>query len=85
VSATSPTLTDEHAGNLGHNVSTKLRKGMYVVVYADVKNGRIVLNVYPSTGENIKRIKRQIGMFKARVFEAGQQLDESMFGGKANV
>ena len=76
------TLTDQHADNLGSNLSAKLRRGMYVVVYADGKNGRIVVNIYPRSAENTPRIKRQIAMFKARVFEAGKRLDESIFGGK---
>jgi hypothetical protein len=75
-------LTDSHADNLGYNLSSKLRAGLYVVVYADGKNGRIVVNIYPQSAENTARIKRQIGTFKARVFEAGRRLDESIFGGK---
>lgn len=76
------TLTDQHANNLGGHLSKKLRSGLYVVVYADGKNGRIVVNIYPRSAENTARIKRQIAMFKARVFEAGKRLDESIFGGK---
>lgn len=76
------TLTDQHADNLGTNLSAKLRRGMYVVVYADGKNGRIVVNIYPRSAENTARINRQIAKFKARVFEAGKRLDETIFGGK---
>lgn len=71
------TFTNQNADNVAANLSHKLR-GFYVVAYADNKNGsRIVLNVYPITGENSSRIKNQIKTNKARVFAVGTDMTET--------
>jgi hypothetical protein len=75
------TIEDKNAVACGQFLSARTPEGNLTVTYADPKNGRLVLNIYPKTDENVKRIAGQIKMFKAHVFERGRQLDTTNFTG----
>jgi hypothetical protein len=75
------TFTDRHAEDAGRYLSRSVKRGLYLVVYPDAKNGRLVINLYTGTPDNVKRIARQIKVNKASVFENGARLDDSQFTG----
>lgn len=74
-------FTDRHAEDAGRYLSRSVKRGLYLVVYPDAKNGRLVINLYTGTPDNVKRIARQIKVNKASVFENGARLDDSQFTG----
>lgn len=63
---------EKRADNLGKKISENLPSGYYVAAFWDVKNERIVCNVYPpdapGAGSVAAKMRRQITMNGATVF-----------------
>lgn len=68
------------AQTLGAWLSSKLKASLNVAIYADEKNGRVCINLYPDGDLTPKRLAGQIKTNGATVFNSGKPINDKITG-----